>query len=132
MQKKNEEKAIFLLDFLKNYARKVPGWSEPFVRLCTVWRFCSPKGYEFGRKHLSKLPSNITIPRYLGPFNGTSGLIKERLQAEIANLKNPIERVCSLIIDDISIREKMFYSRSEDCIYGLSSSSASTVSQNQT
>ena len=43
--------------------------------------------------------TKITISRYLGPFNGTSELIKERLQAEIANLKNPTERVCSLVTD---------------------------------
>jgi hypothetical protein len=36
----------------------------------------------------------------LGPSNGREELIKERLMAEISILKNPIERICSLIIID--------------------------------
>jgi hypothetical protein len=71
----NDKKAIFLLDIIKNYRLKVPRWSEKSVRLCTVWRFCSAKGYEFCRRHLVKLPSKTTIARYLGPFNRRDELI---------------------------------------------------------
>jgi hypothetical protein len=60
----------------------------------------------------------MTISRYLGPFNSSTELTKKRLTAEIAQLKNPLERICSLIID-MSIKEKMCYSRSEDCIPGV-------------
>jgi hypothetical protein len=125
----NDEKAVFLLDIIKNYRLKVPRWSEKSVRLCTVWRFCSAKGYEFCRRHLVKLPSKTTISRYLGPFNGRDELIKERLMGEISILKNPIERICSLIIGDMAIREKMFYSRSEDCICGLSTTETHIVGE---
>jgi hypothetical protein len=100
----NDEKAVFLLDIIKNYRLKVPRWSEKSVRLCTVWRFCSAKGYEFCRRHLVKLPSKTTISRYLGPFNDRDELIKERLMGEISILKNPIERICSLIIDDMWVK----------------------------
>jgi hypothetical protein len=125
----NDEKAIFLTDVMKNFCRKNPRWSETSIRLCTIWRFCSPKGYEFCRKHLVKLPSKMTISRYLGPFNSSTELTKKRLTVEIAQLKNPVERICSLIIDDMSIKEKMCYSRSEDCIYGLSSCKTDTVGE---
>lgn len=60
--------------------------------------------------------SKRTILRHLGKFNGPTPLIEQRLQAEIVILK-PIKQVCSLIIDDTIIREKMCYSRSEDIIY---------------
>jgi hypothetical protein len=78
---------------------------------------------------LVKLPSKMTISRYLVPFNSSTELTKKRLTAEIAQLKNPVERICSLIIDDMSIKEKMCYSRSEDCIYGLSSCKTDTVGE---
>jgi hypothetical protein len=49
-------------------------------------------------------------------------LIKERLRAEVSQFRHPIERICSLVIDDMSIQEKMHYSCSEDYVYGLDSS----------
>jgi hypothetical protein len=42
-----DEKAIFLMDLINNYSKRVPRWSEISVRTCTVWRFCSAKGYGF-------------------------------------------------------------------------------------
>jgi hypothetical protein len=43
----SDEKAIFLMDLINNYSKRVPRWSEISVRMCTVWRFCSAKGYRF-------------------------------------------------------------------------------------
>ena len=38
-----DDRAIFLTDIIKNFSKKTPRWSEMSIRLCTVWRFCSPK-----------------------------------------------------------------------------------------
>jgi hypothetical protein len=42
-------------------------------------------------------------------------------------LKIPIERICSLIVDDMLIKQKMSYSRSEDTIYGLDNTKENTI-----
>lgn len=126
----SNEKAVFLMDCIQNYDRKNPKWSELTVRMCTVWRFCSPKGYVFCRKNLTSLPSKATILRYLGTFNGQNQLIEQRLRAEILQMKHPAQRICSLIIDDMAIKEKMSYSRTEDHIYGLDTCTSSSVGQN--
>jgi hypothetical protein len=57
-------------------------------------------------------------------------LCQQRLQAEIAQLKVPVERICSLIIDDMSIKEKMHYSRSENHIFGLDNYQSKTINKN--
>jgi hypothetical protein len=80
------------MDLLTNYEKKVPRWSERTVRMCTIWRFCSPKGYEYCRSHLVKLPSK-SISRYLGGYNGPNEWIKQRFCAEISRLKVPVERL---------------------------------------
>jgi hypothetical protein len=77
----------------------------------TVWRFCSAKGYRFCPNNLIKLPSKSTILRHLRRFNGQNKLIKERMCAELSQFRHPIERTCSLVIDDMSIKEKMHYRR---------------------
>jgi hypothetical protein len=73
-----DQKAFFLMDLINNYNKRVSRWSEISVRLCTVWRFCSAKGYRFCHKDLTKLSSKSTILRHLGKFNGQNKLIKER------------------------------------------------------
>jgi hypothetical protein len=42
-----DEKAIFLMDLINNYSKRVPRWSKISVRTCTEWRLCSAKGYGF-------------------------------------------------------------------------------------
>jgi hypothetical protein len=51
-------------------------------------------------------------------IKGTHDLIQSRLLAEANNLKH-IQRVCSLVVDDMTIKEKLEYNRSEDKFYGL-------------
>jgi hypothetical protein len=109
-------RAILLLDQIKNYNKKKPKWSETTIRQCIAWRFCSPKGYEFPRNSLLKLPGRTTLGKYFG--TGNDNLIKDRLLSEIKNLKFP-EMICSLIVDDMSIKESICYSKAEDRIYGL-------------
>jgi hypothetical protein len=113
--------AIFILDQVYNYAQKRPKWTESTIRQCIAWRYASPKGYEFGRRsHIIKAPSKTTLRRYMSGIKGTHDLIQSRLLAEANNLKD-IERVCSLVVDDMAIKEKLEYNRSEDKFYGLPS-----------
>jgi hypothetical protein len=57
-------------------------------------------------------------------------LCQQRLQAEIAQLKVPVQRIYSLIIDDMSIKEKMHYSRSEDHIFGFDNCQSKIMNKN--
>lgn len=113
------EKAILIIDLVRNFYKKKSIWSETTLRMCTMWRFTSPKGYRFCYQNVLKIPSKSTISRYIGKAVGFNDLIKHRLQAETASFKAPVQRVCSLIIDDMAIKEKINYSKAEDYIYGL-------------
>lgn len=110
--------ALFLHDQILNYNKKKPRYSEATIRNCVMWRISSPKGYEYCRKNLLKLPSRRTLQRYTGCGKDVSELIKCRLTAEADSLQ-PVERICSLIIDDMAIKEKLQYSKTEDKFYGL-------------
>lgn len=114
----NNTYAIFLIDQIINYGNQKPRFSEITLRNCVMWRSSSPKGYEYCRSTLLKLPSRRTLQRYVGSGKDVGQLIVSRLTAE-ANALTPIERVCSLIIDDMAIKEKLNYSRTEDKFYGL-------------
>jgi hypothetical protein len=109
-------RAILILDQIKNYNKKNPRWSEMTIRQCIAWRFCSPKGYEFPRNSLFKLPCKTTLKKYFGI--GNEDLIRNRLICEIKNLNAP-EKVCSLVVDDMAIRESVYYSKAEHRIFGL-------------
>ncbi|XP_044271111.1 uncharacterized protein LOC123015446 [Tribolium madens] len=102
-----EPRAVFLLDQIYNYSLKKPRWSEVTVRHCIAWRYISSKGYEFAKKsQFLKAPSRRTLDRYMGNSQGDPGLtnlIKNRITAE----------------DDMAIKEKMEYSRTEDTFYGI-------------
>ena len=82
----------------------------------------------FCHKNFIKLPSSSTIIRHLGVLKGTDNLIKERLCAELENLRHPAQGLCSLIID-MSIKGKIIYTRAEDHIHVLDSNSRPIGSQ---
>jgi hypothetical protein len=116
-------RAIFILDQIKNYSKKVPRWSELTIRQCIAWRYSSPKGYEFPRNLLFKLPCKSTLSKYFG--TGNDNLIKHRLMCEIKTLRAS-EKVCSLVVDDMAVRESISYSKAEARIFGLE-----TINQSQ-
>ena len=74
------------------------------------------KEIKYGRFSVLKLPYRDTLERYLGRGQDITQLIEDRLS--IQKLQ-PIEKIASLIIDDMAIKEKMSYSRSDDKFYGL-------------
>jgi hypothetical protein len=72
--------------------------------------------YEFPRNSLFKLPYKTTLKKYFAI--GNEDLIRNRLICEIKNLNAP-EKVCSLVVDDMAIRESVYYSKAEHRIFGL-------------
>ena len=117
-----DKMAIYILDQINNFQKLRPEWSEQTIRYCICWRISSPKGYEFGRNSkLIQAPSRSTLDRYVGSTEcgvGVSPLIRQRLLAEAAKL-NEIERIASLICDEMAIKERLLYNKEEDKFFGL-------------
>ncbi len=66
------------------------------------------------------LPCRRTLERYIGPFTGELGitaLIKERLKEEANNLNN-FEKFCSLVIDEMAIKQNLTYDAKADSFFG--------------
>lgn len=87
--------------------------------------FYSPKAYEYVRKTFMKiLPHQSTIRSWYTNVHGYPGICKPALQflkekTEKAREKNEII-LCSLIMDDISIRKKVeWYKNEYDKIYKI-------------
>lgn len=119
---------------LENYDKKTSRWLvRNHNQIVHSLEILSPKGCEYGRKHMVSLPSKMCILRFLRPTTSDSNeLLKQCLLTEISLLKKPIERICSSIIDDMSIQEKLIYSRLEDRIYKLSNNNCGppTITKN--
>lgn len=63
-----------------------------------------------------------TLQKYVGKSIGEIGvtpLIKERLRVEVEGLSVEQEQFCSLIIDEMSIQQKVIYDRQIDKMFGL-------------
>ncbi|KAH7938544.1 hypothetical protein HPB49_025074 [Dermacentor silvarum] len=72
-------------------------------------------------KELLKLPSRNTLSAYVGIQNGETGftkLVEARLKTECQNLQAPQSRVCSLIVDEMRVKEKLQYHKQQDCFVG--------------
>ncbi|KAH8032443.1 hypothetical protein HPB51_025367 [Rhipicephalus microplus] len=117
--KEKEPAALFLIDQIENFKKKRPSWSEETTRRCVVLRHLSTRAYEHIRgEMLLKLPCRMTLSNYLGTTTGETGLSKlaeARLRVEAESLTVPQSRVCSLIVDEMKIREKLQYNKQQDC-----------------
>ncbi|KAM7309977.1 hypothetical protein ISCGN_006946 [Ixodes scapularis] len=114
--------AMFLVDQVKNYHKKSPRWTEHTIRHCILLRHISTKAYEHIRsEELFKLPSRNTLQSYIGAASGQTGfsdLAKARLQTELHNLANTQSRTCSLIIDEMQIKQSLQYNKQQDVFVG--------------
>ncbi|KAH7973905.1 hypothetical protein HPB49_006801 [Dermacentor silvarum] len=116
--------ACILVDQVTNFSKVRPTYSEVTVRNCIVLRNLSAKAYEFIRsKNLLKLPSRATLQRFLGVTTGEVGftsLVKERLKAELENLTTQPQqaKVCSLVVDEMRIRQRLQYNKQTDTFVG--------------
>ncbi|KAH8035036.1 hypothetical protein HPB51_003877 [Rhipicephalus microplus] len=67
---------------------------------------------------LLKLPCRMSFSNYLGTTSVETGLRKlaeARLRVEAESLAVPQSRVCSLIVNQMKIREKLQYNKQQDC-----------------
>uniref|UniRef100_A0A147BB70 Putative transposase protein n=2 Tax=Ixodes ricinus TaxID=34613 RepID=A0A147BB70_IXORI len=117
-----QHSAIFLLEQISNFSRKRPCWSEETIRHSIVLRHLSTKLYEHIRKEgFLKLPCRNTLQNYLGIPSGETGfngLIDARLKAETERLTTPQSRVCSLVCDEMRIKERLQYNKQQDSFVG--------------
>ncbi|KAH8031884.1 hypothetical protein HPB51_021073 [Rhipicephalus microplus] len=115
--KEKEPAALFLIDQIENF-KKRPSWSEETTRR-VVLRHLSTRAYEHIRgEMLLKLPCRKTLSNYLGTTSGETGfskLAEARLRVEAESFTVPRSRVCSLIVDEMKIREKLQYNKQRDC-----------------
>ncbi|KAH9384134.1 hypothetical protein HPB48_026127 [Haemaphysalis longicornis] len=82
-------------------------------RPCIVIRNLSAKAYEYLRtENLLRLPCNKTLQKYIGTVSGEVGfshLVRCRLEVELQGLDTAQSKVCSLIVDEMRIRQKLQY-----------------------
>ncbi|XP_064482840.1 uncharacterized protein LOC135395673 [Ornithodoros turicata] len=114
--------AMFLMDQVRNFKKKSPRWSEDTLRHSIVLRHLSTRAYKHVRSQgLLKLPSRNTLQNYIGISSGETGfntLVKCRLEAELQNLGTAQSRTCSLIIDEMQIKQKLQYNKQHDAFVG--------------
>ncbi|KAH9384431.1 hypothetical protein HPB48_026438 [Haemaphysalis longicornis] len=119
---KGNAKALLIVDQVKNYQKKKPQWSETTLRHSIILRNLSTKAYEYLRSEdLLRLPCNKTIQKYIGAVSGEVGfteLVRCRLETEIQALETPQSKVCSLIVDEMRIRQKLQYHKQRDAFIG--------------
>ncbi|XP_050032440.1 uncharacterized protein [Dermacentor andersoni] len=117
-----EASALFLVDQITNYKKKRPTWSEETTRRCVVLRHLSTKAYEHIRgEMLLKLPDRKTLTNYIGTTSGETGfskLVETRLICEAENFDKPQSKVCSLIVDEMRVKQKLQYNKQRDCFVG--------------
>ncbi|KAM7281720.1 uncharacterized protein ISCGN_006348 [Ixodes scapularis] len=120
--KEKNVSAMFLVDQVKNYHKKSPSWTDHAIRHCILLRHISTKAYEHIRsEELFKLPSRNTLQSYIGAASGQIGfsdLAKARLQTELHNLANTQSRTCSLIIDEMQIKQSLQDNKQQDVFVG--------------
>ncbi|KAH7949011.1 hypothetical protein HPB49_004169 [Dermacentor silvarum] len=118
-----EKAALFIQNQVVNFHAKNSAYSEAILRDCVLWKACSNKGNSHvGSRALFKVPCRTTLQKYVGKSTGEVGItpfIKERLRLEREGLVVEQERMCFLIIDEMSIRQKLIYDRQVDKIFGL-------------
>uniref|UniRef100_A0A1E1X262 Putative tick transposon n=1 Tax=Amblyomma aureolatum TaxID=187763 RepID=A0A1E1X262_9ACAR len=120
---KGDKAAAFIRNQVAIFNKKKPAYNEGILRECVLWKACSNKGYEHVRSRgLLKLPCRATLQNYVGHSTGEIGvtsLIRERLRVEHEGLAVEQEAYCSLIVDEMSISQKVVYDRQVDKIFGL-------------
>ncbi|KAH6942939.1 hypothetical protein HPB50_012246 [Hyalomma asiaticum] len=110
------------MDQINNYTKKTATWNETTGRYCIVLRNLSTKAYEYIRSEgLLRLPCRNTLHKYIGTSTGEVGfspLVRLRLQTEFESLPADQSKVCSLIVDEIHIKQKLEYKKQRDAFIG--------------
>ncbi|KAH7977477.1 hypothetical protein HPB49_001858 [Dermacentor silvarum] len=117
----NKANAVFIVDQVINYGRKRPTWSETTVRYCVILRNLSTKAYEYVRTEHLCLPCRNTLQKYIGSATGEIGfspLVRCRLKTELQGLTASQSKVCSLVVDEMHIKQKLEYNKQRDAFVG--------------
>ncbi|KAL1420594.1 hypothetical protein MTO96_023991 [Rhipicephalus appendiculatus] len=122
---KAEEKdlaASILVEQVQNFAKKKPTWSEVTVRHAVVLQNLSTRAYEHVRSTgILRLPCRSTLERFMGSSRGEVGvteLVKQRLSAELASHPSLQARTCSLIVDEMRVKQRLLYHKQRDAFIG--------------
>ncbi|KAH6919542.1 hypothetical protein HPB50_029458 [Hyalomma asiaticum] len=102
------------MDQVLNYKAKKPKWCETTIRQCVILRNLSTKSYEYIRTELLALPSRTTLQKFLGSTTGEIGfsdLVKKRLSTEIECLGTEQARICSLVLDEMRMKQRLEYNK---------------------
>ncbi|KAH8009746.1 hypothetical protein HPB51_019057 [Rhipicephalus microplus] len=118
----NELAASILLEQVKSFQKVKPTWSEVTVRHAVVLRNLSARAYEHIRSSgLLRLPCRSTLERFFGSSRnevGVTDLIKQRLSAELASHASSQSQTCSLIVDEMRVKQRLLYLKQRDAFVG--------------
>ncbi|KAH8032458.1 hypothetical protein HPB51_025911 [Rhipicephalus microplus] len=97
-------------------------WSKVTVHYAVVFRNLSASAYEQIRSSgLLRLPCQSTLERFLGSSCkevGITDLIKQRLSAEPASHTSAQSKTCSLIVDEMRVKQHLVYLKQKDAFVG--------------
>ncbi|KAH7949443.1 hypothetical protein HPB49_009929 [Dermacentor silvarum] len=120
--KEKDLAASILVEQVQNFAKKKPTWSEVTVRHAVVLRNLSSRAYEHVRSTgILRLPCRSTLERFMGSSRGAVGmteLVKQRLSAELASHPSLHARACSLIVDEMRVKQRLLYHKQRDAFIG--------------
>jgi hypothetical protein len=95
-------------------------YAPELKRFALILYFLNPKAYKYS-KQTCCLPSISVLHRQLGKFEITTGLnecILYLLEYKFKSLK-PIQKHCTLCVDEIALKSHLFYNRKLDTIVGI-------------
>ncbi|KAH7965214.1 hypothetical protein HPB49_004707 [Dermacentor silvarum] len=119
--KEKDLAASILVEQVQNFAKKQT-WSEETVRHAVVLRNLSTRAYEHVRSTgILRLPCRSTLEIFMGSSRGEVGmteLVKQRLSAELASHPSLHARACSLIVDQMCVKQRLLYHKQRDAFIG--------------
>lgn len=86
-----------------------------------ILRSLSTKSYKYIRTKLLALPCRSTLQRSMGTTAGEVGfseLVKQRLNTEIKCLGTEQAKICSLITDEMRIKQRLEYHKQRHAFLG--------------
>ncbi|XP_040067999.1 uncharacterized protein LOC120836169 [Ixodes scapularis] len=120
-EKANEKdlQASILFEQTQNFQKKKPTRTELTVRHAVILRNLSTRAYE----HMGTegLPCRSTLECFMGSSHGEAGvtnLVKQRLSAEPSSYTSSQSRMCSLIIDEMRVKQRLLYVKQRDAFIG--------------
>lgn len=89
--------------------------------ICLNWYYTSPKGYKM-MASIMRLPSRRTLRTWQSSMKINPGINKSIMDSLKIHFKNPKQehkKLCSILIDEISIKKELSYDRSSVKIVGV-------------